>query len=59
MRDKNTIPRIIPFKIRMTQENTPTIMLKKKKKYDTMENKRLKEKKLNNDIFKKFTGLEE
>lgn len=43
----------------MTQENTPTIMLKKKKKYDTMENKRLKEKKLNNDIFKKFTGLEE
>ena len=45
MRDKNTIPRIIPFKIRTKQENNPTIMLKKKKKYDTMENKRLKGKK--------------
>ena len=32
IRDKNTVPRIIPFKMRMTQANNPVIMLKKKKK---------------------------
>ena len=53
IRDKNTVPRVIPLNMRPTQPNNPTITLVKKKKYDIMENNRLKEKK--NDIVKKFT----
>ena len=42
-REMKSTPKIMPFRIRIKPEKIPRIMLEKKKKYDLMENSRLKE----------------
>ena len=50
IRARNTTPRTIPKMMRRKPENNPTRMLKKNKKYDIIENKRLQYKLINQSI---------
>ena len=43
IREMKITPKSMPFRIRIEAERSPGIMLQKKKKYDMMENSRLKE----------------
>ena len=47
IREMKITPKSMPFRIRIKAEKSPRIMLYKKKKYDMMENSRLKERERN------------